>query len=1116
MTSANEASQCGCQSKGIAILPVRYTVVPKYLNSSSPAWANLTKVTSLPLNDDYQYHVRILREGFLYLYIPEKLGSKWQVYTIDSKGHLFKQHSNAAAKPVTNSQQQAQYHCPQLIENENHNTFITLSNPESIDKVYIAFSEIKWSEKTRKKYEANPDERMQMIDLARWEGNAESATVANHETIQTILDFDTKVDRQLLPYDENKEIIFTKNNDVGQKWAIFNEKFSKGREEQYQFNDKMLDKNSTCEPWSAFKPDSSKLLAHTMERYSTSKKPMIFAIEDPVGITTELNGYYNEAYIYVLQYQNERRLEYEALGYIEEAKKLAVLKKYKDDYSFPNKNFHYIEEIMKKGSLEYEPDRPMYCTSRGLEALIREQLNTKPGGYNYYSHFNAFKTIRNVGSQPEMAIYEKYVLKERQNRTESTHTAEVKPYQLTLVQEYRKTLNEFYSQESSLKAKREQDIKKYLQKYDELVNTQPFENKHEELIKKVELKYNDRSKQLITWIRDSNFYFTVYNDIDGNELYSFDDLNHPKFNEFLERYEKTLKESLELGEITSDEIDELQKINIEGILFVFIINKAIKGLELCEDGKKLLNSMTSINYAKPDIDNVNGMLWRVYAYHNDKILNMIDQIITEAELESNKSLIETSVDKLVSKLDSLPYAKIALNFKKLQDVIISLDQLERSDPDKVLGFFKVRGFSFGEEMTAKATKIFQPIFNLLADSLYSVSTAMYKALSLTTAGVFKSTVITFMHLEYQLLSTLTHLDPGPNFGTPETPIYHSRWEMRKRAAIEKGRLLLNDAVVNLERRVNIFFNRTISQNKANKFLHFIYKASDAEPGISKNLSHSLKSMRIAGVVAMLELYNFTSLSKTYPNLEKNEYFSALKTSAGFALAAASFELMAMVTAVSKGVKNVIFSLGKALSGVLGGIAQFLLIYQTKEEFSQSDETSRHSTSLKFLLGAKIAGLLLIGSSSILIGSSYHYIWCRSFLTNKTLLSTVNSVRKIFRLKKISSAAAMRLFLFRLSGIVGVLLIVLDIGIYLLTDDNLETWLKRCALRTDKYLMPHNKAHIYQTPEQQTAAFNKDVLKDMFNIENNEKLTHDESYTIDISEALALIEQDLDERGFLNG
>ncbi|MFQ1055690.1 hypothetical protein ACFX2V_11685 [Gilliamella apicola] len=97
-----------------------------------------------------------------------------------------------------------------------------------------------------------------------------------------------------------------------------------------------------------------------------------------------------------------------------------------------------------------------------------------------------------------------------------------------------------------------------------------------------------------------------------------------------------------------------------------------------------------------------------------------------------------------------------------------------------------------------------------------------------------------------------------------------------------------------------------------------------------------------------------------------------------------------------------------------------------------------------------------------------------------------------------------------------MLIVLEVEIYLLTDDSLEIWFKRCALRTDKYLMPHNKAHIYQTPEQQTAAFNKDVLKDMFNIENNQKSTHYESYTIDISEALALIEQDLDKRGFLNG
>lgn len=166
-----------------------------------------------------------------------------------------------------------------------------------------------------------------MIDLSTWQGQAESATIANKENIQSILDFSPKVDRKLLPYDENKELIFSKDNQDGQKWAKFNDTFSEGRNKQYQFNEKLLDKNSTCEPWSVFKPESSEHLAYSMEHYSPSKKPMIFAIEDPVGIATELNGYYNEPYARVLQYQNERRLEFEALGYIEQAKSLAVLKK---------------------------------------------------------------------------------------------------------------------------------------------------------------------------------------------------------------------------------------------------------------------------------------------------------------------------------------------------------------------------------------------------------------------------------------------------------------------------------------------------------------------------------------------------------------------------------------------------------------------------------------------------------------------------------------------------------------------------------------------------------------------------------------------------------------------
>ncbi|MFQ1017164.1 hypothetical protein [Gilliamella sp. Occ3-1] len=116
----------------------------------------------------------------------------------------------------------------------------------------------------------------------------------------------------------------------------------------------------------------------------------------------------------------------------------------------------------------------------------------------------------------------------------------IKPLQNELVQQYNKSVKDFFSQESVLKTKCEQDIKKYLRKYEELVNIKPFEDKHNELIKLVEEKYQSRVKQLITWIRDSNFYTTVYKDIDGNALYDFDNDNSPELQKLEEKFEKKL------------------------------------------------------------------------------------------------------------------------------------------------------------------------------------------------------------------------------------------------------------------------------------------------------------------------------------------------------------------------------------------------------------------------------------------------------------------------------------------------------------------------------------------------------------------------------------------------
>ena len=507
---------------------------------------------------------------------------------------------------------------------------------------------------------------------------------------------------------------------------------------------------------------------------------------------------------------------------------------------------------------------------------------------------------------------------------------------------------------------------------------------------------------------------------------------------------------------------------------------------------------------------------------------MINQVLNEAAKPENKSVVETSVDLLMEKLHHLPFNKIALKYKKVHDVLLTLGELKRNDPlgrikenlfsVKLLGIpitLKIKGLTGGELRTLKQTKLLQPIFDRVANSLYHASTVIYKALSLTTAGVLKTTAITYLHLEFQLIAGLINLDPGPNFGTATVPLYHPRWKLATRMAVNKARTLLNDAIVSLDRRLNILFNRTLSQDKANKVFHFIFKASDADPGISKTLSRSLKSMRMSAVVAMLELYNFNSISKTNPNLEQDEFYSNLKTSAGFALAAASVELMAMITAVSKGTQNVFFSLGKALSGVLGGIASFVMMSKEITELRDS-----HGIFLKIVYFIKIGLLGLMGFATALAGLSHHFVWCRNFLTSKSMLSILKFVGHRVGVKEVASIAAARLVLMRSAGWIGLALMAFDFAIDYFSDDNFETWLKRCALRTDKYLMPHNKAKIYQLPEQQSAAFKNDVLKEMFNIDdeaqtNNNQANKDNTNAIDVDEALALIEQDLHKRGFLH-
>lgn len=148
---------------------MRYTVVPTYLGRPKPQWANLSSVTKVSLSEGYQYHVRRLREGYLYVYLPAEMGDdKWQVYSINENGDLFKQPSNSATKTADQINESGEYQCPNLTKNSLHNAFITLPNPQYQQKIFIAYGECIWSDETLQLHQQAPEKRMQLVEPEQW------------------------------------------------------------------------------------------------------------------------------------------------------------------------------------------------------------------------------------------------------------------------------------------------------------------------------------------------------------------------------------------------------------------------------------------------------------------------------------------------------------------------------------------------------------------------------------------------------------------------------------------------------------------------------------------------------------------------------------------------------------------------------------------------------------------------------------------------------------------------------------------------------------------------------------------------------------------------------------
>lgn len=298
-TNSNDPNCPNCNKSGLAILPVRYAVVPPAIKASVPGHMG-NKVTNIGLAH-HKYALRILRQGFVYiLHEKHPRGSqiKWEVYSVSTRGTLWKQPSPGAIVPMSDDP---------ACSRTGHNipaSVIAIDAPEKCGKIWMAFSEHEWSEETFKQYETDAkmrDRRMQTFLPATWitAGGYRHGLPATKENVE-----------QIIEYQDDFAPSALVGGEVGQ--------LSKP---DGTFNLEQLKKETTRHAMAMRKGQSEDLVA-AMKKIGErpGKKPntpIILALWDAVGITHELNGYRNDAAGRIEQYNQERALELTALSNIE-------------------------------------------------------------------------------------------------------------------------------------------------------------------------------------------------------------------------------------------------------------------------------------------------------------------------------------------------------------------------------------------------------------------------------------------------------------------------------------------------------------------------------------------------------------------------------------------------------------------------------------------------------------------------------------------------------------------------------------------------------------------------------------------------------------------------------
>jgi hypothetical protein len=485
--------QCDCtSSKGLTILPVNYCAIPKVEELKLPSWASRPDIDKAKLKYNYDYALRVVREGFLYLFYEEgaRGSNYWEVYRIAENGTFWKQLSPQMAS-------QEDCGCAATLQNAASAEFICIEQPNQCGRVWLAYSEHKWQDDVLENYETNSQlrsERMTMIEPKNMaEGtipDGKGIAQLNQQNIKQIIDYADKNIKSKIADPTIEHFNNLVSDDIN------------------QWDAKFLDNHCTTFPWAV-----DRHLNNTIEsalQRSTEPNGYIVGLIDAVGIAYELNGWCNEIIGYLQLFSKEREHEIQSD---------ALLTMFKENFIESMTNSKKKKETLYKNQRLNETKDRYYKDPKWLEnmraktkKIFSSQPNILKARLRIYDTIEKWNNLQyNNESTYSLFLMEtgRYKVESLANRLHECidrHDANVMEILKYSADRY--------------KTGYENESKKAWEKYQARINQalrNTYNQKYEEIMKQASLLHEQRSENLFIWIQSDN-YLNVLNDYSQDNI----------------------------------------------------------------------------------------------------------------------------------------------------------------------------------------------------------------------------------------------------------------------------------------------------------------------------------------------------------------------------------------------------------------------------------------------------------------------------------------------------------------------------------------------------------------------------------------------------------------------